>query len=391
MSQTTSTLRTSPAYSCLLIALVSLCLGAVCVSAVGVFLPMQAEKRFGPASVALNPVQHLYLSTLLLRQSGDLLRPPDLGPYKESLGVERDFSVVLGESTADIVARLENEGFIRSAEAMRNYLVYAGIDTTIQAGKHRLDPNLSALQIARQLQDATPTEVTFHVLPGWRLEEIADAIPTSGLEFSSQDFFTAASRPPDGYASLAGLPQFASLEGFLFPDTYTLARSTTVDEFIAILLANFEKHIDPQLVAGLESQGLNLFQAVSLASIVEREAVLDEEMPVIASVFLNRLEIGMSLESDPTVQYALGYNRSQGTWWTNPLSRQDLQVDSLYNTYRYPNLPPGPIASPGLAALKAVAFPAETPYYYFRAACDGSGKHRFAQTYEEHVNNACDP
>jgi UPF0755 protein len=97
----------------------------------------------------------------------------------------------------------------------------------------------------------------------------------------------------------------------------------------------------------------------------------------------------MKLDSDPTVQYALGYNTAAATWWTNPLSASDLQFDSPYNTYLYPGLPPGPICNPGLSALNAVAYPAQTPYYYFRAACDGSGRHAFAQTYEEHLRNAC--
>jgi len=97
----------------------------------------------------------------------------------------------------------------------------------------------------------------------------------------------------------------------------------------------------------------------------------------------------MKLDTDPTVQYALGYNASQGTWWTNPLSSADLQFDSPYNTYLYAGLPPGPIANPSLSALRAVAFPAETPYYFFRARCDGSGLHVFAVTFEEHLQNGC--
>jgi len=126
-----------------------------------------------------------------------------------------------------------------------------------------------------------------------------------------------------------------------------------------------------------------------LASIVEREAVLDEEMPLIASVFLNRLAAGMKLEADPTVQYALGYTAEQAAWWKNPLSAADLGVDSPYNTYRFPGLPPGAICNPGLGALQAVAFPAQTAYYYFRADCENLGAHNFAKTYEEHLGNAC--
>lgn len=112
-------------------------------------------------------------------------------------------------------------------------------------------------------------------------------------------------------------------------------------------------------------------------------------MPMIASVFINRLNIGMKLETDPTVQYSLGFNQAQNTWWTNPLSYSDLEIDSPFNTYIYAGLPPAPIANPSLTALQAVAFPAQTPYYYFRAACDNSGRHNFSQTYEEHLSNAC--
>jgi UPF0755 protein len=117
--------------------------------------------------------------------------------------------------------------------------------------------------------------------------------------------------------------------------------------------------------------------------------MVEEEQPTIASVFYNRLSQGMKLDSDPTVQYALGYNHSAKTWWTNPLSSQDLQINSPYNTYGSSGLPPGPIDSPGLSALNAVAKPDDTPFFYFRARCDGSHKHLFAQTYDEHLLNAC--
>ena len=128
---------------------------------------------------------------------------------------------------------------------------------------------------------------------------------------------------------------------------------------------------------------------MTLASIVQREAVDRDEMPMIASVFYNRLEISMKLETDPTVQYALGYNSAQNSWWTTPLTYTHLEVLSPYNTYIYSGLPPTPIANPSLAALQAVAFPAQTPYYYFRAACDGSGTHNFSETYEQHLQYAC--
>ena len=145
----------------------------------------------------------------------------------------------------------------------------------------------------------------------------------------------------------------------------------------------------PDLRNGFTKQNLTIYQAVILASIVEREAVQDEEKALIASVYLNRWRIGMKLDADPTVQYAYGYDFTEGTWWKNPLELQDLQFDSPYNTYLYAGLPPAPIANPSLEALQAVAFPAETPYYFFRAKCDGSGYHDFSETLEEHLGNGC--
>jgi UPF0755 protein len=134
---------------------------------------------------------------------------------------------------------------------------------------------------------------------------------------------------------------------------------------------------------------LNINQAVILASIVERESIQNEEMAWIASVFINRLNIGMTLGSDPTVQYALGYDSLNQTWWKNPLNLDDLKFDSAYNTYLYAGLPPAPISNPSLSALNAVAFPESSPYYYFQARCDGSGYHSFAVTFEEHLANGC--
>jgi UPF0755 protein len=128
---------------------------------------------------------------------------------------------------------------------------------------------------------------------------------------------------------------------------------------------------------------------VILASIVQREAVHIEEAPYIASVYLNRFAIGMKLDADPTVQYALGFQFDTNTWWKNPLSLDDLDVSSLYNTYQVAGLPPTPISNPSLEALNAVAYPQSLPYYYFRAACDGSGYHVYAKTLEEQVANAC--
>jgi UPF0755 protein len=319
----------------------------------------------------------------LILQEQSLIRPV------EPSGLPRPFRIGLGEPTASVIQRLYEDGFIASADAFRNYLVYSGLDTTLQAGDYQLSRSMNALEIAKKLQDATPEHITLRILAGWRLEEIAEALPTSGLDISPEEFLASTGIRRNGYVFSDSLPPQASLEGFFFPETYEMTRTLTLEGVIIAILENFQANLTTDLVGGFIDQGLDVYSAVTLASIVEREAMDDGEMPMIASVFYNRLAKGMKLDSDPTVQYALGFNKVQGTWWTNPLSLEDLNVDSPYNTYKYPGLPPGPIASPGANALKAVAFPESSPYLYFRAACDGSGRHVFARTFEEHVANGC--
>jgi len=206
------------------------------------------------------------------------------------------------------------------------------------------------------------------------------------LSFTPEEFLTLTQTSSSEYDFLTGA---SSVEEFLFPDTYVFSRVITADDLVNELIRNFALHLSIDMRNGFEKQGLTVYQAVTLASIVEREAVHDEEKPTIASVYLNRLRLGMKLDADPTVQYALGYDFAQGTWWTNPLSLDNLKFDSSYNTYLYTGLPPAPIASPGLKALQAVAFPAETAYYFFRAKCDGSGYHFFAETFDEQLANGC--
>ena len=359
-----------------------LCLGAAAMG-MGLAVPGRAESRFGPAAPGLGTLQRLALAWQLY-WADDALRLP-----ADPRGAPQTFEVAYGESTYQITERLQAAGLVTDAGALRSYLVYAGLDTSLQAGSYQLSPAMSPLEIAFALQDATPGEVIFGVLPGWRIEEVAAALPSSGLSFSPESFLRAAARPPAAFAMAYQVPDGASAEGFLYPDSYQLPRAASADDLLELMLANFQAKVDQVLLDGFQRQGLTPFQAVTLASIVEREAVLDEEMPQIASVFLNRLATGMKLDTDPSVQYALGYQLESGAWWKNPLSLEDLQFVSPYNTYLQPGLPPGPIANPGLVALSAVAFPAETPYLYFRAACDGSGRHVFARTFEEHQANAC--
>ncbi len=324
----------------------------------------------------------MYLSSLILLQSKELTEP--MNPA----GSEVNLTIEPGESVPSITGKLWEEGLIPNPGVFRSYLQFTGQDTSLKAGDYKLSPNMSPIEIAKAIQSSMSADVTLTILPGWRTEEIANALPTSGFNITAEEFFSAVHTHPDGY-SFSSCTADGSLEGYLFPGSYTLPRESTINDLMPQILMNFETQVNPELRSGFATHGLDLCQAVILASIVQREAMVEDEMPMIASVFYNRINSGAVLASDPTVQYALGYNQSQDTWWTNPLSLQDLKVDSPYNTYLYSGLPPGPISNPSLAALNAIAFPAETPYYYFRAACDGSGRHLFSETFEEHLTNEC--
>jgi len=360
-----------------------LCLAGVTAAFGVALIPRLAETVYGPAASTLHPGQRILISARLLLAREAMTRP---GP---AAGEPLPFTIELGESPASIAYRLEQAGLIADAGLFQQYLVYSGIDRRVQAGSYMLEPGLPPVEIAHQLQDATPGEVKFYVLPGWRLEEIAAALPTSGLELDPEAFLRLAKNVPEVWKP-AGWPDISSLEGYILPGEYIFSRESEVEDLLKAFMARFDEVVTTEMRAAFQANGLTLTQAVTLASIVEKEGVREEERPQIASVFYNRLRSGMKLDSDPTVQYAVGYNQEQGTWWTNPLSGEHLNLDSPYNTYRYPGLPPGPIASPSLASLNAVAHPAETTYYFFRADCDGSGWHQFAETYDQHLQYGCD-
>lgn len=345
------------------------------------YVPARASLMYGPPARHLSVSQRIDYSTRLLSYGNILAAPLDPN------GIEQPFSIFAGETAFSVADRLQQTGIISNSQALLDYLVYTGLDLSMQSGDYNLSSALSIIDIARALQDSTPTDITFVILSGWRMEEIAASLPTSGLDITPEVFLSAASTPQK-IPNLEFAP--ATMEGFFLPDSYILPRTITTDQLLAIIARNFAQHVTDDMRAGFSAQGLNTYQAVTLASIVEREAIHTDEQALIASVFINRLNIGMTLGGDPTIQYALGYDPIQQSWWKNPLSLDDLKFDSPYNTYLYAGLPPTPIANPSLEALQAVAFPAYSPYYYFQAKCDNSGYHNFAETFEDHIANGCE-
>lgn len=344
-------------------------------------IPVLAEREFGPASQSLGMLDKVYYSVRLLAARDELHQSAGSG------ATSLEFTITSGESANSVILRLEQAGIIRNAEVLRDYIVYTGLDTGIQAGGYEVNDGMNPVEVARLMQSA-PTEAILVILAGWRAEEVAAALPSTGLTISAAEFMEAVHNPPVDLVPVS-LQPLNNMEGYLFPGEYRLPRDATLEDLITAILTRFEGNVTPEWRNSFEKNNLSFTEAIILASIVQREGMIDEEMAMIASVFYNRLAIGMKLESDPTAQYALGYDEIQKTWWTNPLNTDQVLVNSPYNTYVNSGLPPGPICSPGISALQAVAFPASSPYFYFRMRCDHSGWHEFAITYEEHLQNAC--
>jgi UPF0755 protein len=304
------------------------------------------------------------------------------------------FTVAAGESADTIAANLVQAGLLNNSELFLNYLRYYGLDAQLEAGEFILDPQQTIPEIAAALTKAVAKEVDLRFVEGWRLEQMADYLADNQVaNIDAAQFLAIAQRQAafdlSPYPFLADLPATSSLEGFLFPDTYRLPRDADSVYLVNLMLQTFDRRLTAEMRQGFLAQGLSIREAVTLAAIVEREAVVAEERPIIAGVFYNRLTQGIKLEADPTVQYPLGFQPDSNSWWKSPLFLVDLEMDSPYNTYRYEGLPPGPIANPSLSSLEAVAFPVETSFIFFVADCTAavSGSHAFSVTYEEHLSN----
>jgi UPF0755 protein len=337
------------------------------------------------APAGLNPVEALVLRVYLSRNDTELNTPHGNDPTVQRFVVEEN------DSARSIGINLVTQEFIGNGRLFERYVRFEGLDDDLRAGTFFISDSMTIPQIAAELTDPSPRTLRLLVVEGWRMEQIAEAIDAESLlDFSGNDFLALVGRgaplPPE-FQARHGIPAGASLEGFLFPATYEVRYEASAAELRDQMLAAFDANVNATMINDATAQGLSMFEAVTLAAIVEREAVLVEERPQIAAVYLNRQSIGQKLDADPTTQYGIG-NTRDGAWWPR-LTVEDYQLAHPYNTYVNLGLPPGPIANPGLSAIRAVIYPAVSPYFYFRAACDGSGAHQFSVTFEEHLSRAC--
>lgn len=272
-----------------------------------------------------------------------------------------------GASITAIGQKLTEQGLVRSPLVFRLAVAYLGVGTQLQAGSFELSPAQNVFSLAQDLTQGTQ-DIWVTIPEGWRTEQIAEYLQQELDQFDSKTFIELAK------------PQ----EGFLYPDTYLVPRQMTAQQMIELLTMTFDKRVLSELGDQFDRTQLSVEEVVTLASLVQRESVGSVEMPLVASVMLNRLEIGQALQIDATLQYVKGYNSTTQSWWSPPLAA-DKALDSAYNTYQNPGLPPAPIANPGFDAISAVLNPAQTEYFYYLH--DPSGKGHFATTYQEHQAN----
>jgi UPF0755 protein len=286
-------------------------------------------------------------------------------PLDASNKTSQIFVIKNGEGVREIANNLRTQRLIRDPVVFFLLTKLEGLDKKIQAGDFRLNPSMSTQDIATNLTHGT-LDIWVTIPEGLRADEIADLLKTKIPSYKE-----------------SWRTELEQNEGYLFPDTYLIPRDADINLVLTLLKNNFQKKYDG--VKDTKTTALTDAQTIILASIVEREAKYAEDRPLAASVFINRLNIGMALGSDPTIQYALGYQADTKTWWKKDLTVDDLKVDSPYNTRLNPGLPPGPISNPGLSAIEAALNPAKTDYLYFYA--DKQGHLHFATTLQGHQAN----
>lgn len=295
-------------------------------------------------------------------------------PYKAFAGEEVFVEIPQGESTLGIGRRLVEAGVVRDEWTFRLAWRWSGQGRTLKAGEYRFTDALSPVAVLDRVARGEVFLIALTFPEGLTADEMGDLFARAG--FGTREAFVAAAAVPDAIRELD--PAADTLEGYLFPDTYHLPRSTTAEALVGRMVRRFREVFDEAWAKDAAARGLSLRQLVTLASLVEKETARSEERGIVSAVYNNRLRIGMPMQCDPTVIYAL---KLAGRWDGN-ITRADLQFDSPYNTYRYPGLPPGPIAQPGRASLEAAARPEQSTALYFVSRNDGT--HVFSDTLEQH-------
>ncbi|MDD3007053.1 MAG: endolytic transglycosylase MltG [Candidatus Pacebacteria bacterium] len=293
------------------------------------------------------------------------------------------FEVEQGQGVQTIVDGLEKLGLINGSDYFKLYLWRTDLGSKLKAGNYEFSPSMTIAQIVDILtggESGIKSNETQVVIPeGTANDQILEKLKIAGAISGEKDF-SQLQLDLSEYDFLSNKPEEADLQGFLFPDTYNFFKNASLEDVTTDMLDNFDRKLTTEMREEIKKHEKTIYETIILASIVEKEAGNKEEMPTIASVFYNRLGIGQPLQSDATVNYVTNAGRAMPT-------SEDLETDSPYNTYKYPGLPPTPICNPGIEAIKAAIYPAQTDYFYFLTTQDEEQNTYFSRTYEEHLQN----
>ncbi len=312
------------------------------------------------------------------------------------------FEVVEGDNVGKLAERLKQNGIIRNTWFFEKYMLWKGMDKKISIGEFKVEKPVTVARIASALSEPGVTERTITIIPGWDLRDIADYFQKEGLIGKADIFFTGTVGVPAHEYSLtrqlpalfqeldiyspkikvmADKPWFLSLEGYLAPDTYRIYKNAGVDDVVKKLLAERDSQFTEKMYEDIKNSGRTVHEILTMASILEREVKSKEDKAMVADIFWRRHDVGMGLQADSTVHYAVA---KKGDVFTTKEDRDSL---NSWNTYKYPKLPPGPISSPSLESIMAAIYPEKNDYWYFLTTLD-TGEVKYAQTLAEQNENA---
>ena len=290
---------------------------------------------------------------------------------------EEVFSISPGQGFREIGSELENRGLIKNAFYFQAYVLFSGKYGKLQAGTYLLDPCRSAAEIANQIFEGRVAQKKITIIEGWNLRQIAEYLEEREA-VAKEEFLSITEKGgyfENEFTFLKDKPKSAGLEGYLFPDTYSLPINSTAEEIIRILLSGFDSKLTSEMREEAEKRGRTIFEIVIMASLIEKEVRSYEDKELVSGIIEKRMGIGKPLQIDATISYITGRR-------TTRITIAETEIDSPYNTYKYPGLPVGPIASPGIESIRAAIFPKESNYLFYLSKPDGETV--FSRTLEEH-------
>lgn len=309
--------------------------------------------------------------TLILFLVWELLVPRSLAAMPESLMV-----IEKGSGYKDIASQLKEQGIIKNQTFFAWYVLASGNYAKLQAGKYTLSSSTPVWQVVKKITTGDTAKQRLRILEGWNVKDISAYLAANNV-YAKEDFTAALQKDfSQEFVFLRSKPKKLPLEGYIFPDTYYVAEDTTPEEFLRTTLGNFDAKLTPELRQEIAAQKKSIYQIITMASMLEKEVRSLEDKKIVAGILFKRLEAGMPLQVDATVNYVTGRRDAK-------VAIKDTKIQSLYNTYQNPGLPIGPISNPGMESILAAVYPTQTKYWYYLSA-DGTGKTIFSKTFADH-------